>query len=405
MSYVAEQKRKKSNIDVLSEICVVSFPIAHFLCAGLGWSLAWDVVALIVLGGGLLNLLLRGGKVRIYGPELWLIAFFFCCMLSTFLSPHYSHCIKSLIEQVKNVLYCLVYLVIVVQKKKYLKYSFLSFILASVIVAAITVMNSDINNILNVEMKYIHTLRSGLSHTENVNVTAFNMMVGFIFATIYMYTYIEKSNKKSRVLIRLCQLVILVGLFFTGTRKTLLVSAVIIAFEYIDVKKIWKLFGTITVFLVFMYCLMEVPLFYRLIGVRIESFIMGEYDLSDRNRALLADGAKEVFWKNPIIGIGMNGFMKESAISSYAHNNILEILADFGIFGFVSYYSIYVLMLNKIKGTLFNYRKKTVIIGSIIAYFTMEFTQVSYLLLTGLLFLSIMYIYLSFFSKKAVGYR
>lgn len=97
--------------------------------------------------------------------------------------------------------------------------------------------------------------------------------------------------------------------------------------------------------------------------------------------------AWEIFFNNPIVGVGANNY---SAVlqsinyghAVYAHNNFLEILADGGLIGFFIYYSFYVynlfFALSRYKRN--KYSDETILaLVFIIALLIMEYGQITYM--------------------------
>ena len=98
-----------------------------------------------------------------------------------------------------------------------------------------------------------------------------------------------------------------------------------------------------------MYLIFEVPFFYELIGWRMEGMVAllrGDTIYADSSaitRSLMLQSAMNVFYSNPIFGVGLDNFRFFNAVRlTYSHNNFAEIAADLGIIGFVVYYWIFV---------------------------------------------------------------
>ncbi len=190
--------------------------------------------------------------------------------------------------------------------------------------------------------------------------------IGMIFTicivvSFYLAFY---CNEKRYYLVTLLQLFIIM---LTGSRKSLLASAAgIIMLIMMKMQRrniiirILMVFG----FVVTMYYLiMSVPALYSTIGVRIESMtehLMGEGgDFSISLRKSFIDHATDMFYERPLAGYGINNFKSmirgRIGVSSYAHNNYYEMLADLGIVGFVAYYGYYFYLL----ASLFKIWRKT----------------------------------------------
>ncbi len=68
----------------------------------------------------------------------------------------------------------------------------------------------------------------------------------------------------------------------------------------------------------------------------------GNVSASSYQRGLYRDNAFYLSFKNLFIGYGVDGFDVVSGIGTYSHNNISELICDFGLFGLLSFYGIFV---------------------------------------------------------------
>lgn len=149
------------------------------------------------------------------------------------------------------------------------------------------------------------------------------------------------------------------GLFFvfiilTGSRTMLVgtvVGILIVFFLDVDKKNLLKPMIFIIAIIAIMFItydyIMTNPTLYNAIGYRMELLInsvfgTGRIYNSDRVRFQLIEEGIELFKERPIFGWGSFMFSRESASGAYyAHNNYVEILADFGLIGFIIYYSLF----------------------------------------------------------------
>lgn len=156
----------------------------------------------------------------------------------------------------------------------------------------------------------------------------------------------------------LLQLVVsLVIVFLSGSRTSLAVIVIGVAFELLCEIRMSRnclvkveLFAICIFFACFMLWLcFNVPLFYEMLGVRIEGFIstlLGkELGGSDNIRFSMMSEGMEVFFRHPILGIGIANSGFYSVYGTYFHNNYVEVLADTGIIGFIVYYSFWFVIL------------------------------------------------------------
>ncbi len=63
---------------------------------------------------------------------------------------------------------------------------------------------------------------------------------------------------------------------------------------------------------------------------------------SSFQRGLYRDNAFYLAFKNLFVGYGFDGFDAASGVGTYSHNNISELMCNFGLFGLLSFYGIFV---------------------------------------------------------------
>lgn len=148
----------------------------------------------------------------------------------------------------------------------------------------------------------------------------------------------------------------LVIVFLSGSRTSLALLAIGLAFEFlceILMNRNWLKKLSIIVLCIIIACIMlwlcfNVPLFYAMLGSRIEGFIStllgGPVEASTDIRINMMSEGMSVFSKHPIIGVGIDNSGFYSIYGTYFHNNYVEILADTGLIGFTVYYSFWFVM-------------------------------------------------------------
>lgn len=132
------------------------------------------------------------------------------------------------------------------------------------------------------------------------------------------------------------------------------------------IEKIWKLCIAVLCFIFVVLLMFDNPFLYNLVGWRFEGMINGflgvesQTDASTETRMELVEYGIEWFQSKPFSGYGGDNFRYLMSVQHsgqtafYAHNNFIELLVDYGILGFVTYYSMYVFLI--FKGLL-NYKK------------------------------------------------
>ena len=181
----------------------------------------------------------------------------------------------------------------------------------------------------------------------NANDIGLKMAIGY---AICAYYYLK--NKKNSVLLFPLALVLLVVAFFSGSRKVLFIIILFTAFLMVARSKGTKkvLFFFLATAFVFgsYWAIMNVPILYEIIGVRIELLVAGltggDGGSSLEKRSFMVLSGLEWFLNRPWLGYGIDSFRalfgNLTGWEVYAHNNFIELLVDTGIVGLLLYYSL-----------------------------------------------------------------
>jgi len=192
--------------------------------------------------------------------------------------------------------------------------------------------------------------------SELGNVNAMGMIIG-ISAVFCLYLIL--TEKKYLYLPFL--LIMIPTILLTGSRKALLficMSVIIILFlrNRNSIKnKIKFIFATIIIVMISYFLVFNVPLFYEIIGARMEnivSFVSGE-PVNERSlgtRFYMTKVGFEMFMDRPLTGYGIDNYrvlygMLPEGIETYAHNNYIELMVGTGIFGVLIYYLTHIIVL------------------------------------------------------------
>lgn len=105
------------------------------------------------------------------------------------------------------------------------------------------------------------------------------------------------------------------------------------------------------------FLIFNVEYLYNIIGFRVIDFIgsLGfdiegaSYSYSTTSRLQMYKLAYEAFLKKPIFGGGWFYFSVYSGLGTYTHSNVMELLVTYGIIGFIVYYSMFFVVLLKLK--------------------------------------------------------
>lgn len=183
------------------------------------------------------------------------------------------------------------------------------------------------------------------------NANAFGMVITvFLTGTIYYMIFAKSKWIKFLNIIALCLDMYMI--FLSGGRKFILYG---IVFFYATLvlsnkqkKKSVILVPTIIIALavgIGYYAIMNVPELYNGVGVRLEGLGSDEGALGSDDQSFLMNIGIEMFNQKPLFGWGIAGFQeymyKEYGTYFYSHSNYVELLADYGLFGTLLYYSQY----------------------------------------------------------------
>ncbi len=226
----------------------------------------------------------------------------------------------------------------------------------------------------------------------NSNMLAILCVYGFVL-TMYLRKVGKVSQISNWVRIGFYVLVILL----TGSRKGLLMvvlSLMVVRFtqERRQLLKNLLVIGCSVV--VFYLLIMNVPVLYNIIGVRVENLLMtlsgeGSTEASLEDRQRLVDTGLEHIRKNPwlgygydcfkmISGIGPNGKVPVGQMGFYSHNNYIELLFGGGIIGFTLYYFPVLWLLLKLMRNLRKGTSMPYLLAMMLSMLAVEYARVTY---------------------------
>ena len=229
------------------------------------------------------------------------------------------------------------------------------------------------------------TIRIGNKMSGNVNTVGYNFGIISLFV---MWWYCNEKKWYKLIIFA----IFAVFMLLTGSKKVLILLVIdfLLLFGYDrDHASRWLKFGI--GFAAVAYIIFNVPLFYDIIGVRVETMfstmIYGKnaalYSYStDVRDDMIREGFK-VFLKTPVFGGGYNNFYANTAFGyDYSHNNYIELLCTFGLVGTLIYYSKHLgnlifLLKNSIKTRMKNHTYLFPL-SLIIAILLMDWAAVSF---------------------------
>ena len=263
------------------------------------------------------------------------------------------------------------------------------------------------------EAKLVETGATRLGDEGNWNANG----IGFMTSTAMLVSlyFFKTSEKKYIQLINVFIIILMcVVTLLTGSRTAILKVAMGFAlFSYFSSKG--KRFKAVLVILVLLfvlyYVMMYVPLFYSIIGWRMEGLIAmftgaGEVEASADIRDKFIGDAIERWKESPILGHGLDCYRRVNTIKRnyYSHNNFVELLADLGLVGFIAFYIAHI----KNLFTLFKFKKydnmKWFLITAILAVLLSDYGTVSYHNLLTMTLIMLTFAYLRIHKSEEEKY-
>lgn len=195
-------------------------------------------------------------------------------------------------------------------------------------------------------------LRLGNEIGLHPNLLGLRMAIGAILSYYFFKT--EKKTK-SKITSIISFLLMIIVLFLSGSRKSLVLCVVgILLYEIFQTKGVavfYKVGIALVIGVIIINLLLTNEMLYYLIGRRIENVLLiytGQIDsnvsdMSMNERSYYISEAINLFFKYPILGYGGNNFMSYMREIgywhvAYSHNNFFELLSTLGIVGFSVYY-------------------------------------------------------------------
>lgn len=238
----------------------------------------------------------------------------------------------------------------------------------------------------------LNGVRLGEEETGNANIFTALMMFSGVFASwllMYHKSFIIRLFSCSALLF------ILYLMALSGGRKT--VIAVIVCTTYFiwkkgsgnKKKKIAAIVIILAMLYVIMYMMKNIPWLYDVVGYRFDGLLgflsgTGESNVSSDDLRLKMIKNGLLGWtERPILGHGLDSFKffnrNTTGHMFYSHNNYVEMLYDFGLLGFILYYSFIYKIFKRLNTLPAEYSNYSVLaIGIIIELLLFDLGGVSY---------------------------
>ncbi len=336
-----------------------------------------NILALLLMTLIWMKFIITKRKLVINKLLIFQLIFIIICAFSYFIAIDPEIAISK-IKTLTLIFLLMLSLINYIDSYKKLRRVILAFIYSGIIVSIDILISSDFSNLTRFGSEY-----------GNVNSVGMGIAIGAILCF-----YIILSERKYRYSLFLA--IMIVTVFLTGSRKAIIFIAfnivLILYFRYRGSLKSKLKFIVISIAAigVLFYLIFKVPIFYEILGERMESmlnFIIGKgtREGSIHERAVMINYGFQMFENKPLIGYGIDNyrilFGKAFGNWTYSHNNFVELMVDTGLIGVFAYYLTHIVVL---KG-LFYSAKKTkykihcyVFISIIISYIFLSSSLIYY---------------------------
>lgn len=188
-----------------------------------------------------------------------------------------------------------------------------------------------------------------LGITVNMHPNAFGTIV-IVYIFFSLYRLLVRKEKKYLALL----FILITLLLLSKSRSSLLIALmgcllIVLYMQKSSVRQMAWVGICVTVVLYLGWATINIPVLYNIVGYRMVGLFnmlsgAGNVDASTSTRMNFILIGLELFFKHPILGIGMNNFSVVAYrdyniwAEVYSHSNIIELLADLGVVGFLLYY-------------------------------------------------------------------
>ena len=224
-----------------------------------------------------------------------------------------------------------------------------------------------------------------LGNNLSGNVITVGMYLGTCALAI-LYKYLL-WHKKTDLLV---YVIVNIFMLLTGS-KLVFFNMVCAMLMFIKIGKPSKAIRRIVLILIMVIALVILiftnEYLYNIIGARTIDFLyeMGWINSETAHRSnstiirlALIQTSVDIFKESPIIGSGFGVVASKPPYYSYAHNNFLEVLACYGLCGFILFYSMHVSVLRKIKRVITDKNLRSFLGVSILNILFYDITQITY---------------------------
>lgn len=177
-----------------------------------------------------------------------------------------------------------------------------------------------------------------------VQTNVFGMQHATTTLVAFYYFLYKKKYKLFHIIILAMSFLMAMS---SGSRKAVLIiciGVVYLIYKKYGIRRIYKLITIGAVMVVIFLGVIRMPMF-ETVRTRMEGAVNvlkgGDGDSSAEMRMNMIKDGWTLFKERILTGYGARNYAVVSRYRTYAHNNFIEILVDFGLIGFVLYYLVY----------------------------------------------------------------
>lgn len=292
---------------------------------------------------------------------------------------------------------------IVLTKYGYFNTKFFLFMLASMLVTVLLFVDIPINKMMKIFIKECAIAsvaivffillnewsliieggtRIGESGSGNVNTIAIYLGMMSV-PCLYMIVF------EKRIIYAIPYTLSIALMLLTGSKKALLliVLSLLILTILKNKLKLHRYVPAVLGIILLLIFVFTNDYLYSIIGFRVIDFLntigfnvggIGDSE-SSQLRLLMYELGAQAFWNHPLFGGGWFYFSVYSDFGTYSHNNYIELLVTYGLFGFIFYYGMFLSVLLKTIRIMKNDHYAKLIFTMIILILINDFAMVSFL--------------------------
>ncbi|MCL3779148.1 hypothetical protein EMN47_01995 [Prolixibacteraceae bacterium JC049] len=195
----------------------------------------------------------------------------------------------------------------------------------------------------------VYAVGNGIARASGIlgNANALGIFLWYGIVVCMIFIEMFKHKQLEKVFFYALMILFAYGILHTGSRKSAFVVLLFFAtYIFLQSRKNFSI-----IFIAFIIVYLGYTYFFDYIinntafGLRVESNVL-EHG-AEKRLGLILEGF-DMFFKNPLLGVGLGSFTSYSASGLMAHNEHVEILASMGLIGLIIYWCVYYDIINRL---------------------------------------------------------